>query len=451
VATITAPPPFLPLTRSDQSVRLGSGVSAYRLVITYVLLLPLLFFAVRGNFSFEYASQNTAEMGIYGAEMMVNYGKGSILHSLELLFYYGIIGMAMLPFWRQVAAASLQNKLSFLLPLWAMLSMVWSQEPKRSLAFATLVLINTFFAVYLSVRFKPKQQLQIFLLAGIIATVGSFILLAVMPKAAIDHKNQMIGVEGIYPHKNICGVITALFMLPAFFYKFSGKSASLKRALYLLAGSALIAISTSRTGWLVFAACVSFVYLSKLLRRLRSVERLLVVLFVPSVLASIGWLVYSFRGEILALLHKSPTLSGRTQVWHIVFLSIFKRPILGFGYDAFWLGFKGEVVHMILAAGARNLTNAENAILQLWLEVGLVGVFLILAMLFQGCRNAIKCFRSDTPNYALWYMSMLFLEILALGDGQRYMIPHSIEWTILVLANAGLAMEAKRVQALASI
>jgi hypothetical protein len=41
----------------------------------------------------------------------------------------------------------------------------------------------------------------------------------------------------------------------------------------------------------------------------------------------------------------------------------------------------------------------------------------------------------------------LFLEILALVDGQRYMIPHSIEWTIFVMANAGLAMEAKRIRA----
>jgi hypothetical protein len=41
---------------------------------------------------------------------------------------------------------------------------------------------------------------------------------------------------------------------------------------------------------------------------------------------------------------------------------------------------------------------------------------------------------------------MLFVQFLALVDGQRYMIPHSIEWTIFVLTNAGLAMEAKRVQ-----
>jgi exopolysaccharide production protein ExoQ len=420
--------------------------SIYRLVIAYVLLLPLLFFAVRGNFSFEYASQNTAEMGVYGSEMMTNYGKGSMSHSLELVFYYGIICLAMFPYWRQVVAVSLENKLSFALPLWAMLSTAWSQEPKRSLAFSALVIINTFFPIYLVTRFKPRQQLQLFLLTGIIATLGSFMLLGVMPKAAIDYKNHMIGVEGIYPHKNICGALSVLFTLPALFYRFTGRSAALKRGLYLLCTIGLVAISGSRTGWILLIACLSFAYLMKTLRRLNKIERLLVVMLIPGLVATICSLIYVFRAQLLHLLGKNSSLSGRTEVWHSVFLSIAKRPILGFGYDAFWIGFKGEAIHLALAAGAPNLGNAENGVFQLWLEVGLIGVLLLFAMLFQGTRNAIRCFRSNTPNYALWYISMLFVQFLALVDGQRYMIPHSIEWTIFVLTNAGLAMEAKRVQ-----
>jgi exopolysaccharide production protein ExoQ len=447
LATITAPD-FASATRPQSRGRVLGEISAFRLVITYVLLLPLLFFAVRGNFSFEYASQNTAEMGVYGSEMIANYGKGSLSHSLELVFYYGIICMAIFPFWRQVANASLQNKLSFALPLWAMLSTAWSQEPKRSIAFSTLVLVNTFFAIYLSTRFKPKQQLQIILLTGIIATLASFVVLGVMPKAGIDYKNHMIGVEGIYPHKNICGAITVLFMLPAFFYRFKGKSGGLKRALYLLVTAALVAISGSRTGWLLLAACLCFIFLVKALRRLQKIERLLVVMLVPGLVATVCWLIYMFRMQLLHLLGKNSSLSGRTEIWHAVFLSILKRPMLGFGYDAFWIGFKGEAIHLALASGAPNLANAENGVFQLWLEVGLIGVLLLLAMLFQGARNAVKCFRSDIPNYALWYMSMLFVEVMALVDGQRYMIPHSIEWTFLVLTNAGLAMEARRVQTL---
>ena len=303
MATITAPG-FATATRPQSRVRVFGETSAYKLVITYVLLLPMLFFAVRGNFSFEYASQNTAEMGVYGSEMIANYGKGSMMHSLELLFYYGIICLAIFPFWRQVANLSLANKLPFVLPLWAMLSTAWSQEPKRSVAFSTLVLVNTVFAVYLATRFKPRQQLQLFLLTGIIATLASFVVLGVMPKAGIDYKNHMIGVEGIYPHKNICGAITVLFMLPAFFYKFKGKSGWLKRAGYLLVTAALVAISGSRTGWLLLIACLCFIYLAKTLRRLNKIERLLVVMAVPGLVGTIAYLIYTFRAQLLHLLGK---------------------------------------------------------------------------------------------------------------------------------------------------
>ncbi|WP_164981489.1 O-antigen ligase family protein [Silvibacterium dinghuense] len=380
--------------------------------------------------------------------MIANYGSGSALHSLELCFYYGIICLAVFPYMKQLMPVILENKLSFALPLWAVFSTVWSQEPKRSFAFAITVVINTVFAIFLAVRFKPKQQMQLFLLVGLVATLGSFLIIGGMPKAGIDYKNHTIGCEGIYPHKNICGVLTAIFMLPAYFYRFKGNSAAFKKASYLFCAVVLSAISTSRTGWLVLLCCLLFVYLAKNLRRFSVLERILVISTLPALATAAGCLIYLYRAELLKLMDKSATLSGRTIIWHAVFLSIMKRPLFGFGYDAFWIGFKGEAIHLALASGAPGLANAENALFQLCLEVGLVGVILILAILGQGVWRAIQCYRSDTPGYALWYMSMIFVEVLALVDGQRYMIPHSIEWTILVFSNACLAMEVKRQRAL---
>ena len=42
-------------------------------------------------------------------------------------------------------------------------------------------------------------------------------------------------------------------------------------------------------------------------------------------------------------------------------------------------------------------------------------------------------------------MSMLFIAVLSLVDGDKFMYPHSIEWTMLILADVGLAQQAKRV------
>lgn len=445
MATVTAPQ-FAPLFQPERLRTFPQEKSAYRLVITYVLLFPLLFFAVRGAFSFQYAGTNNAATGTYGAMVNPDAGNGSALHSIELALCYGIICLACVPVWRRVLASCMDNKIAFALPLWAILSTIWSQEPKRTLVFAVFALIHTIFALYLPARFKPQQQLQIFVLLCVIAAVSSFLVIGLMPRAGIDHKNATIGLEGIFPHKNICSVAMLSFMLAGCFYRFKGKSALFRKLLFYFMALALVIGSTSRTGWLVFICSMVFIFLIKYLRNVNQLERFLVALFIPTAMALAMWVVFEYRNEILALLGKSSNLNGRTVIWRAVFLSIVKRPITGFGYDAFWIGFKGEAVRLATASGITGLSNAENGILQLWLELGLVGVLILLSMLFRSCKNAVTCFRSDTQGYTLWYMSILFLNLLALVDGDKFMFPHSIAWTMFVLADAGLALQAKRIQ-----
>jgi O-antigen ligase len=432
--------------RPGQEIRAGSEKSAYHLVVTYALIYPLIFFAVRGSFSFEATSYNNLATENFYALVNPDAGKGSAIHSAEMLLCYGLLVMVMLPMWRQLMDACLQNILSFALPVWAILSTVWSQSPKRTLSFAILALVHTIFAQYLPVRFKPKQQMQLFLLIGVIATLGSIALTAVMPRAGVDYKNSMIGVEGLYPHKNICSMVTIALMMPAFFYKFKGRSALLKKSLYLGITMALVLATTSRTGWLVLAGCIGVIFIAKNIRTMKPLERLMTVLFVPGVVGTLVWLMITYRAQLALMMGKDPTLSGRTVIWQAVFLSIFKRPWTGFGYDAFWIG-TGEALRLAIATGDPALGNAENGVLQLWLELGLVGVLIVFAILLRATVNAIRCLRSDTPEYALWYMSMIFIAVLSLVDGDKFMYPHAIEWTMLILADAGLAAQAKRIRA----
>ena len=420
-------------------------MSAYQLVVTYALLFPLIFLAVRGAFSFHYTASNNATGSDFVSLNNPETGQGSAVHSAEMLLCYGLICMAMIPLWRQLSETCLQNKLAFALPIWAVMSALWSQEPKRSALFGLIALLNTIFALYLPTRFNPKQQMQLFALLGLVMTVGSLLLAGVMPGAGIDHKNSMIGLEGLYPHKNICSVTTIMLMLPAFFYRFKGQSAALKKAAYLGIGLALVIATTSRTGWLTLIAVLGFIYTVKSLRRIKKFDRLIVLWFVPGALLSIAWLIFTYKSQLLALMGKDPTLSGRTVIWQAVFSSIWKSPWLGYGYDAFWTG-KGESLRLAMYAGDPALGNAENGVLQVWLELGLVGVAILFIFLFRACLHAIRCFRANTPDHAIWYMTLVFMSVLSIILGDKFMARHAINWTMLILADAGLAMEARRVR-----
>ncbi|MFT4111480.1 O-antigen ligase family protein [Silvibacterium sp.] len=438
MATFTATQSALPVSRERSVLRKDSS-SVFGLVLTYGLLFPMVFFAARGSFSFEYMSLNTPAEGQYGALVNSNFGQGSAAHSIEMVACYGLICLAMAVIWKPLLDVCTRNWFYLIMPLWAMASAAWSQDPKRSFVFAVQTMILTAFSIYLAVRLKPKQQMQFFIFVGLVVTLFSFAIAAVLPRAGIDHKNAMIGVEGIFPHKNVCSVVMISFMLPAFFYKFPGKLGNMKRIAYLAITGLLVLATTSRTGWLVLLCCIACAITLRAMRHMTPLQKLLVSFLLVGLIALIIWIATVYFRQIVVAMGKDPSMSGRTQIWKAVFLSIFKRPMLGYGYDAFWMGFKGESMHLALASGFPGLGNAENGILELWLEVGFVGVLLQFIALGMASRSAMRSLKADTPPHVLWYMSMLFITLLAIVDGDKFMLPHSIEWVMFVMAGVGLA------------
>ncbi len=423
-------------------------VSALGMIATYLALMPLLFLSARGSFSFEYQELNNGAVGTFGSLAIPASATGSLGHTLEIAAMYGIAVLLMIPFAKQILRTCFENKIVLLLPLLAIFSTIWSQDPGRTAAFAVLALVNTLFAVYLTQRFSPNQQMEMFLLAGTILAISSFVVVAVLPGAGIDHKNATVGLQGVFPHKNICALVMVSFLLPALVRRFTGSFPEVRRALYVVMVTGLIAATTSRTGWIVAVLCIGFIAILKFARKLRNTERALLFLALPVAVAFMSWLVFINASDILTLLGKNSTLTGRTVIWQAVFSSIAKNPILGFGYSAFWIGFKGEALNLALATGYAGLSNAENGVLQLWLEVGLVGVGILALLLMRTCKNAIICLRSSSSQYVLWYIALLFLNLLALVDGDKFMVPHAVEWTMLIMADIGLALEAKRLKVL---
>lgn len=416
-----------------------ADASIFPLVLTYALMMVLVFLAARGSFSFLFAPV---------ASGATDDESGGAVKNVMVVAAFGTMLAVMLPVCRKLWQTAQQNPVVFLLPFWAMLTIVWSLSPIRSIAAGLQIMILTLFGCYLMVRFTPKQQMQLFVFTGVVATLASFALVAILPRAGIDHKNSTIGLEGIYPQKNICATITVELLTVGLCYTFRGRNGPLKRIAFIVLLMALIIGTMARTGWILGILLVAFIALLKGLHRLRPLERFAVTWFLPAVLLFLGYLIYSNSTEILHLLGKGPTLSGRTGVWKVVFVSIAKRPWTGFGYGAFWIAQNPEKRLLGTLINDPTLSNAENGVLQLWLEMGLTGVLMLFYVLLRTCRNAIACFRGNTPNDAIWYLAILFYNMLSLFDGNKYLLWTSIEWVMFVMADIGLANEARRVRLL---
>jgi exopolysaccharide production protein ExoQ len=92
------------------------------------------------------------------------------------------------------------------------------------------------------------------------------------------------------------------------------------------------------------------------------------------------------------------SLSGRPEIWQLV-LSQQTNPLLGTGYESFWLGPR---VQRIWSAGWA-INEAHNGYLEAYLNLGYVGLFLLFLFVAAVYRNICKKLRpsSSTGSFSL--------------------------------------------------
>ena len=82
---------------------------------------------------------------------------------------------------------------------------------------------------------------------------------------------------------------------------------------------------------------------------------------------------------ILEALGRDPTLTTRVPMWEFL-LSMVKNPILGFGYESFWLGSRQE----LMIAEFAIARQAHNGYLNIYLDLGLVGLGFVVLWFVTG-------------------------------------------------------------------
>jgi O-antigen ligase len=413
-------------------------------MFAWMLLPPLLYLAVYGAFSIDHADFNNAVAGEYGTLMA---GHSKTIPMIELAVVYGIIGVACFSHFRALLSLCAKFPSFLALPVLAIASTAWSQDPVQSFLFSGMALAATIFAFYLCVRLGGEEQLELVMLVGVVVLLTSIVLALFVPSMGVMQLDGKGAWQGLFNHKNRCAMGMAFLLTAGLFLPAKYASRQLVKWGFIVLSLFLIAMTQSRTGWLIALLLLMFVAGLKIFIRASAREKFLIAT-ISSVVAIVVLLVVGeYYGVIARSLGKDPTLTGRLIIWKAVLWPISKRPLLGYGYSAFWLGTKGESVNVVLATGFRNLANAENGILQLWLELGFVGVAIFLYTLVRACKNALFCLRLDAPNYVKWYAAILFLEILALVDGGKFMFPNALDWILYVVACIGLAVHAEQLRA----
>ena len=431
-----------------EMVERSDNPSFLSLTNTWVLCAILLVFASLYGFSFERGNLNSFT-GVDQQALAAGDSGREVLIRAQATLMYLLSVACILPFikpvWRQVQ----RNALIFSVLGWAVLSVIWSDMPSTSAFNALRMAINLALVIYLFERFSANDIQRLMMLVGCVAAAGSLFLVFVLPQYGLQSRGlYSLGAwEGIFGQKNLCGLEMLVLLLPAFFVKLTGTHARALRIGYIVTALVIIVMTRSAGAWVDGILCLAFVVLLKLAARMPGKDAAVLAVAIVGAGAALGIVAFSNYDTLMYALGKDPTMTGRTVLWSGLLHLAMRHPFCGYGYTAFWQGIvKGPSRVMALQMGWLGLAGAENGVLEMWLELGIVGVLLYFAIFLRAVKDSFYCLRRGASPAALWYVSILFYVVATNFEGGLLLAPSSLTCILPFVAFVGLRREAMRLR-----
>lgn len=164
---------------------------------------------------------------------------------------------------------------------------------------------------------------------------------------------------------------------------------------------------------------------------LRTVERRpwVVHVLVAAILSvSLSVVFLDVGGDLLGTMGRDATLTGRTEIWSLV-LGMKGNPVFGTGFESFWLGKRLEKIWSLYWW---HPNEAHDGYIEIFLELGWIGVALFVIVLVTGYRKVIGAFRRDTDTGKL--MLAYFVVAVAYDFTESAIKALNPVWITLLLA-----------------
>jgi O-antigen ligase len=298
-------------------------------------------------------------------------------------------------------------------------SFAWAAYVPRWVLSANIrdVLQVVTFGLYFATSFSLKEQIRIIALAFGLQALASVLVTVIKPSIGIHILAPHSGSwKGLYNSKNGLSTYMVLWLISLFSLSVSTMKERTFKILGICLATALILLSRSTTGIMVFIATVSVVFL---LQRLpRKVElRIAFICFGLPFFVGIILLIGANWVEIAQFFGKDSTLTGRIPLWTYCLSALQDqgKVLLGFGRGQFFMGGSKTWIGAYLASQVGFFApHPHNGFINIVLDTGLVGLLLFMASFFIAYMRSLTqvMYVSKYSLYTLWPICFLTFFLL---------------------------------------
>ena len=331
--------------------------------------------------------------------------------------------------YRDIAKLLARNRAIIAYISFIVISAAWSMHPDITLRRGLGCILTILVAAYLAVQFDEKDRMKLFSFVFAIPAIVS--LFAIM--AGYSESAYMISELARIYAKNTLGRIMAVAIFVELYLLALGNWRPIWRFGLLSIYLTLLILSHSVTSWLcamIFLAGTAIYIIGK---RDKLAGLIAAITFAWLLLLLQLGLWYN-ADSLLAVVGKDSTLTGRTDIWLATLDLIKQKPLLGWGYMATWVPTDPQTV-AIWQEFRWAVPNAHSAYLDVTLQLGLVGLGLLLTIIAVAWHRAQACCKRGI--LPLGWFSLVFIAgallfgVSETGLGQN----QSIFWLLLNVFN----------------
>lgn len=327
------------------------------------------------------------------------------------------------------------NPLLIICVIWCGVTYFWSVDPSLTMRRSIALIMTTLAGLAFAARYDWSKMVQTFAIAMLILCVISFALTLVNPARGIMSEIHPGAWRGPWLVKNQMGGIMAkgvAITLCAFAMK-PERAWLWIPTLILCFG--LVLLSTSKTSLLV---ALSALYIFIALRTYRRFFflRVPVIFFTFTIVGALVLGLVVFPAELLAVIGKDPTLTGRTDIWTLLSEAISRKPWLGYGYGVFWVDPLGPS-YEVRTVLEWPVPTAHNGWLDSWLSGGFVLIALFSILLI--CTLILGLRRIYTGGVeAYWVVISLFFFVAFSMSESTILMQNDMAWFLFVATSSKL-------------
>jgi exopolysaccharide production protein ExoQ len=288
-------------------------------------------------------------------------------------------------------------------------SVLWAFKPEYAfIRFVNQVMIVTCIVVPAMLAGRPADLMRCLFLC--FATASILNIPFVLSQDPITYEGKSMGYPGFFSFKGVLGECASIAFLLALHELLYPGFRRTFAVVVIMVATWLTFVSQSK-GSLAFAIVSPLLAgLTLITARTLRISSAIVLLSIP-----VGYLIFStvsgFTVNKLAWhIYGNYTFSGRTVIWDFANSEIARRPLLGWGYQSFWL-VGPDAPSVVDAPGwVKTMPSAHSGYVDVKLELGYVGFVLLLGIIITTLHAIGRV--ADRDRGRAWLMLSLALYVI---------------------------------------